>query len=152
MTAYAQITEPFGEGLPNEQERTAARTLRDMIAMLAQEGHDLTLRDASGEEATIALGPAMTAMLVSVLRPFASGDPVALVPVSRELTTQEAADVLNVSRPHLIKLLEAGEIAYHKTGTHRRVRFADLITYQQQRDMQRDAALRKVAEADGDLI
>lgn len=64
-----------------------------------------------------------------------------VVPIHAELTTQEAADLLNVSRPHMIKLLERGEISYHKTGKHRRVRFADLMEYKTRRDTASEQAM-----------
>jgi excisionase family DNA binding protein len=74
------------------------------------------------------------------------------VPVHRELTTQEAADLLNVSRPHLIKLLESKALPYHKTGKHRRVRFSDLMRYKTERDQANanamEARSRKAQEFD----
>lgn len=69
---------------------------------------------------------------------------MSLVPLEQELTTQEAADLLNVSRPFLIKLLEQGEIPYIKVGSHRRIRFEDLIAYKQQRDLKRRQSLKEL--------
>ncbi len=71
---------------------------------------------------------------------------VSIVPVGHLLTTQEAADLLNVSRPHLIKLLEEGSISFERVGTHRRIRFEDLMEYKHKRDKERRKALRKLTE------
>nr|WP_057928243.1 helix-turn-helix domain-containing protein [Burkholderia ambifaria] len=73
-------------------------------------------------------------LLVDILAELADGNAVKVVPVHAGLTTQEAADLLNVSRPHLIKLLESKALPYHKTGKHRCVRLSDLTRYKTERD------------------
>ena len=62
------------------------------------------------------------------------------------MTTQEAADLLNVSRPHLVKLLEDGVLPFHKTGKHRRVRFADLMLFKGQRDHASEQAMEELTK------
>ena len=73
------------------------------------------------------------------------------MPVNAELTTQQAADLLNVSRPYVIKLLEENAIPFSKTGRHRRVRAEDLFRYKAQRDRARSDALSAMAEEDARL-
>jgi excisionase family DNA binding protein len=73
------------------------------------------------------------------------GNAVTLIPVHAELTTQEAADYLNVSRPYLIQLLESGKIKYHKTGTHRRVKFVELEEYRRKTEAARQKAMEELA-------
>jgi excisionase family DNA binding protein len=73
------------------------------------------------------------------------GRAIVLIPENQQLTTQRAADLLGVSRPHLIKLLDAGELPYHKAGSHRRIYLKDLIAYQKLRDAERKAALNRIA-------
>lgn len=76
------------------------------------------------------LPPAIVDFLFKTLVHIADGNAVTLVPIHAELTTQEAANLLNISRPYLIQLLEKGKIKFHKIGRHRRILFADILKYQ----------------------
>lgn len=102
-----------------------------------------------GEGADVVVPRSALAALTDVLASIADGATVTVVPARSELTTQQAADALNVSRPFLIGLLEAGEIAYRTVGTHRRVDASSLIAYQRQDDAKRRrAAASLTAELD----
>jgi excisionase family DNA binding protein len=74
------------------------------------------------------------------------GNSVTIVPIHKELTTQEAADILNVSRQYLVELLEAQVIPYTKVGTHRRIRFGDLMNYKADRDIKRREGLSRMTQ------
>ena len=84
-------------------------------------------------------------MLKEIVRNMQLGRAVVLIPENQQLTTQRAADLLGVSRPYLIKLLESGDLPYHKVGSHRRIYLKDLLAYQKRRDVERKAALDRIA-------
>ena len=94
----------------------------------------LSLGEPGGE---VEVPRSVLAALARVLDSFAHGEGVTLVPAHAELTTQQAADALNVSRPFLIGLLDAGQIAYRTVGTHRRVKAASLVRYLREDDARR---------------
>ena len=96
----------------------------------------------------MALLPAVTSALLDVLELVSSGRGLQTIPIDSELTTQQAADLLNVSRPYLAKLIEEGEIPHVKTGRHRRVRANDLFAYKKKRDETRSKALSELARMD----
>ena len=73
-----------------------------------------------------------------------------IIPANQELSTQEAADILNVSRPYLVGQLETGKIPFVKVGAHRRIRFNDLMEYKQRRDAERKRGLAEIAHISED--
>ena len=91
------------------------------------------------------------ALLRDILTEMAQGNAVTIVPTHAELTTQAAADILNVSRPHLIKLLEEGRIPFTLIGTHRRIRYQDLMAYKAERDRKSQEAMEELAKQAQDL-
>jgi excisionase family DNA binding protein len=90
-------------------------------------------------------------MLAQILGFLANGQGVTITPSNAMLTTQQAADFLNVSRPYLIKLLEAGEIPFEKVGTHRRVAFGELMEYKRRDDQERRRAADELTELGQEL-
>lgn len=88
-------------------------------------------------------------LLVSIVENLKAGNGVTIIPMHAELTTVEAAELLNVSRPYLIKQLEAGALSFHMVGTHRRLRLADVLAYRDRMDEAAEGALAAMtAEAE----
>jgi excisionase family DNA binding protein len=95
---------------------------------------------------TIPIPGSVFYVLERVAEVLARGDSITVVPVGKELTTQQAADLLNVSRQYLVRLLDAGKLPYTKTGKHRRVRIEDVLAFKDKRGKDRKAALGKLTE------
>lgn len=104
-----------------------------------------TPRLVSADGIDIEIPPSVFETLRFVAEAMARGATITLMPHGKELTSQQAADLLLVSRPHLIKLLDRGEIAFHRVGTHRRIRIEDLLRYRERRAVLRDELLTKLA-------
>jgi len=109
------------------------------------------VRFESAPDEPVVLPAAAVRLLGALLAELAKGNAVTLMPHHAELTTQEAAELLNVSRPFLVTLLEGGQLPFHKVGTHRRVRFSDLMIYKRRRDAESEAALRELASLSQEL-
>jgi len=94
--------------------------------------------------ASVELPVEIHAVLLRIAEELKIGNGVTVVPVSAVLTTAQAAEMLNVSRPHVVKLLEQGELPHHMVGTHRRVKVADLLAFRDRRDQERSDALAEM--------
>jgi excisionase family DNA binding protein len=126
-----------------QAEAAAVVQLRDFMASKAVgERHHASLRSPDGHQ--LEIPNSIYRVLAAAVAAMAQGNAVSIVPVHHELTTQQAAELLGVSRPHLVKLVDAGEIPHHKTGSHRRIYFEDLMRYRDVRDAQRTEALREL--------
>jgi len=107
------------------------------------------LVSSSGERVAIPEGVARA--LARVAREMAKGNSVAVVAVHHELTTHEAAALLHVSRPHLIRMLDEGRLPFRKVGSHRRVRFDDVAAFRAREEARREALLARIAKESQDL-
>ena len=142
VTKVAQAT--LDPSLPSEAEAAVAKETSRILARRLREEEPLRLRisDDPSPEGTFNLPASALRLLVRILEEMARGNAVTLIPVHAELTTQEAADMLNISRPSLIQLLDEGKIEFRRVGTHRRVRFEALMEYKRQADTERRKVLK----------
>jgi excisionase family DNA binding protein len=111
----------------------------------------LRVTDPDGTSETVTIPTAAFRLLVTIVAEMASGNAMRLIPHHAELTTQEAAELLNVSRPYLVRLLDEGRIPFHRVGTHRRVLFKDVATYRAEHRRARGAALDELTGLDQEL-
>jgi excisionase family DNA binding protein len=126
--------------LPSPRDQSLAR---ETLAQLAGgRAPELRLTD---------LPQSVRALVQQLLSEVAQGHAVQLVPVHAELGTQDAADLLGVSRPHLVKLLDEGQLPSWKVGSHRRLRLQDLLAYRDMRDAARQQAMQALADLDQEL-
>jgi excisionase family DNA binding protein len=132
---------------PSAQDVAIARVSGQLLARLARQKRPLTLRVHDAEqEQPIELPAGAVALLMDILEAMAAGQGVPLVPENAELTTVEAASLLNVSRPFLINLLDDGVIPHRKVGKHRRIRLEDVMAYKARDDRERDAILDQLVQ------
>jgi excisionase family DNA binding protein len=125
--------------LPTDAERAQAQ---ESLQRLQQGPAEVRLVD---------LPAGVAALVENILDEVAQGHAVQVIPVDSELSSQAAADLLGVSRPHLNKLLDAGELPHWKVGTHRRVRLEDVLVFRKRREHQRQQALQALADLDQEL-
>jgi len=137
------------ETLTEEEQRELTGQLEQLLenvddaAALVEDDEQTVLRVKDQE---VVLPPSVAQALVDVLADMAEGRPVSVASSDEELTTQEAAELLNVSRPHLVKLLEEGEIPFHKVGTHRRVYREDVLEYKSRQREEAEEAMQNLTD------
>jgi excisionase family DNA binding protein len=123
---------------------TDAPSLRVLDRMLCEGGAGAAQLVAADGTA-VRLPEAVHRAVRQVVHELAAGHAVTIAPVHAEVSTQQAADLLNVSRPFVVQLLESGTIPFHRVGSHRRVRLADVLDYRRKRSQGRRAALQEMA-------
>lgn len=142
------------------EERTQVEELSRELGSIVQLRHAQAAAANTGCELVgpsgkrLPIPEAVFYALERVVEVMARGDSITIVPVGREVTTQQAADLLNVSRQYLVRLLDDGKIRHRKPekpGKHRRLRIEDVLAYKQQRDRDRRAGLRELTRLTEEL-
>jgi excisionase family DNA binding protein len=128
--------------VPNSEEsKLAAEVLKALRSTEEPHRFKLEFPSSSGQSQTVTLSSLTARLLLEILEHISSGEAVGILPIRKDLTTQEAAELLNVSRPFVIGLLEKGEIPFRRVGTHRRIPLTALLAYKRKTDVARDEAL-----------
>ena len=147
------LTERLEPVTPTEEESALAKESSRQLAhyLGAKDGLRLQIIENGGTGEALDLPAPALRLLLHILTEMAQGNSVRLTPIQAELTTQQAAEILNVSRPFLVKLLDEGTIPCRKVGTHRRVLFSDLMAYKKQNTELRLKALEELTALDQEL-
>ena len=144
-TMTSRTREPI---VPTPQDAAIAREASRMLAPYIDHLENLRFQVGEDRKASqkLSLPASAIRLLLDLLTEMAAGNAVTLIPVHAQLTTQQAADALNVSRPFLVSLLEEGKIPHVKVGTHRRILFEDLMRYKKSVDRERHKVLDELVK------
>ena len=141
MKTITEQNPPLESVMAQEPEKSSIKHLESILQL---EGAQPKLVGVDGQE--IHIPESVYQILHQAVHALALGKVISVVIQDRELTTQKAADILKVSRPYLIKLLDQGEIPCIRVGTHRRVRFDDLMKYKEERDTKRREGIKQFTQ------
>jgi excisionase family DNA binding protein len=139
-----EVVPPPLNAKDQEMVRLAQRCI--MASLDHSRAASITLTTDTGERPTVEVPPAALKLIGQLLGMMGEGRPIVLMPTAQELTTVEAANFLNVSRPFVIKEIEAGRLPHRKVGSHRRILLEDLLDYAQKMRAQQVGALERMAE------
>lgn len=137
--------------LPSREEAALAKlSSREMAAHVKTDAatQHVSFTRKNGELQQVEVPVSALRLLIDILTELGDGNTVKMIPVHAEMTTQEASDVLNMSRPTFIKLLDEGEVPYHRSGNRRKVKYSDVIAYKNAVDSKRMEALDELSELD----
>ncbi|MBR9920024.1 MAG: helix-turn-helix domain-containing protein [Bacteroidetes bacterium] len=137
---------------PSKQEQEIAlesyRALSESLERLKTDSPEIEIEETQ-EKVVVPLRALK--LLAKILKATSEGKPLSIVPYATEMTTQAAAELLGCSRPHLVKLLEEGEIPFTKVGKHRRVKFEDVINFKEGKRAEREELLREIMQGDEEI-
>jgi excisionase family DNA binding protein len=134
---------------PSKAEQRAALESYDALAasleQLRSENPEIEIEET---EERIRIPKSALKLLARILKEISLGNPISIVPIATELTTQSAAEFLGCSRPHIVKLLEDGEIPFTKVGRHRRIKYEDVAIYKKNMKLRQRAKIQELMELD----
>lgn len=131
-----------------EEQKTAQQSYETLSAMLNEIHSEYPEIEIEETKERIKVPMRALKILARILKETSRGRPVTVVPIATEITTQSAAELLGCSRPHLVKLLESGEIGFTKIGKHRRIKYQDVLNYKKELRAQQRKRLIEIMKAD----
>jgi len=133
-----------------EEQRAALKSYNALATSIGQLRTDFPEIEIEETEEKIRIPISALKFLARILKEISQGNPVSIVPIATEITTQAAAELLGCSRPHIVKLLESGKIPFNKVGKHRRIRYEDLLAYKKEMKVLQKQRIQELMELDED--
>jgi excisionase family DNA binding protein len=142
---------PTDLALPSDQDAALAKAASQALAQAGDTALRVQVTGAGGEITTFDLPPVVARLLGDILKETAAGHAVMLLPFREEITTQQAAELLNVSRPYVVSMIERGQLPARMVGNQRRLPLKDVLAYRAENRAKRRATLDKLAALDQEL-
>ena len=134
---------------PSKEEQRAAReSYEALVSSIEQLRTEIPEIEIEETEEKIRIPISALRFLAKILKEISRGNPVSIVPIATELTTQAAAELLGCSRPHIVRLLEEGKITYTKVGKHRRIKYEDIVLFKKEMKVSQRAKIRELMQLD----
>jgi excisionase family DNA binding protein len=134
---------------PTKEEQRAARESYDALASsIEQLRSEIPEIEIEETEEKIRIPISALRLLAKILKEISKGNPISIVPIATELTTQAAAEFLGCSRPHIVKLLEEGKIPFTKVGKHRRIKYEDLANFKKEMKSRQRNKIQELMQLD----
>ncbi|MDB5014289.1 MAG: excisionase [Daejeonella sp.] len=131
-----------------EEQRAALESYDALTATLEQLESENPEIEIEETEERIRIPKTALKLLAKILKEISLGNPISIVPIATEMTTQAAAELLGCSRPHVVKLLEEGQIKYTKVGKHRRIKYEDVVDYKKLLKARQKSTISEIMQLD----
>jgi excisionase family DNA binding protein len=134
---------------PSKSKQRIAEKSHEILSQILEHVHSpMTEIEIEETKEKLQIPSRALELLNEILKAMSQGKPISIVPVATEVTTQKAAEILGCSRPHLVKLLENGELDFIKVGRHRRIKFEDVVNYKQKMKAEQKSRLIQMMNSD----
>lgn len=141
----------ISKSLSKAEQRIAIKSHETLSQILAHVQSPMTEIEIEETKEKLQIPSSALTLLNEILKAMSQGKPISIVPVATEVSTQKAAEILGCSRPHLVKMLESGELDFFKVGKHRRIKFEDIVNYKQKIKAEQKRRLVEMVHNDEEL-